>query len=152
MKDIVMTNLKNTLPKVLIYCVRGDHLLVFRHMDAEPHQIGIQVPGGEIRPGQDPLVAGKREAIAATGEEGFAVDGLLGETEYDLSPGRMEIEARSFVLAHPVTSLPKRWVVNRKSDGARLEYFWLPLTGAHVLQAGQGALIGAIADFVRPAS
>ena len=143
---------KTILPKVFVYCVRGDHLLVFRHMDAQPHEIGIQVPGGEIRPGQDPLVAGKREAIAATGEEGFAVDGLLGEADYDLSPGRSEIEARSFVLAHPVTSLPKRWVVNRKSDGARLEYFWLPLTGAHVLQSGQGALIGAIADFVRPSS
>ena len=147
-----MNTPKTILPKVLIYCMRGDHLLVFRHMDAEPHQIGIQVPGGEIRPGQDPLVAGKREAIAVTGQEGFAVDGLLGETEYDLSPGRAEIEARSFVLAHPVTSLPKRWVVNQKSDGARLEFFWLPLSSAHVLQAGQGALIGAIADFVRPAS
>lgn len=146
-----MTMEKTKIDTVRVYCLRGDHLLVFRHMDESAEQIGIQVPGGTIRPGQSPLVAGKREVIAATGQEGFAVDGLLGETEYDLSPGRMEIEVRSFVLAHPITSLPKRWVVNQKSDGARLEYFWLPLTSAHVLQAGQGALIGAIADFVRPA-
>jgi hypothetical protein len=44
----------------------------------------------------------------------------------------------------------QRWPSQELHDGhqppARLERFWIPLRNAHILQAGQGALIGAIFD------
>jgi hypothetical protein len=42
--------------------------------------------------------------------------------------------------------LPERWPSLENHDGTaaptRLECFWIPIAAAHVLQAGQGALLG----------
>ena len=48
--------------KVLCYIVRDGQLLVFRHVDYDLEQVGIQVPAGSIRQGESPEDAAVREA------------------------------------------------------------------------------------------
>ncbi|MEU7570058.1 NUDIX domain-containing protein [Micromonospora sp. NPDC049240] len=144
MPEKVITN------KALCYVVREGRLLVFRHTDFSYEEVGIQVPGGSVRPGEDPAGAAVREAREETGLTGFAVVRKLGEIEYDISPLRFEIQRRHvFELAlHGAT--PERWASQEDHDGEqepnRFECFWIPLRAAHVLQSGQGALVGRLFD------
>ncbi|TBL43330.1 NUDIX domain-containing protein [Verrucosispora sp. SN26_14.1] len=144
MPEKVITN------KVLCYVVREGRLLVFRHTDFSYEEVGIQVPGGSVRPGEDPADAALREAREETGLTGFTVVRKLGEIEYDISPLRFEIQRRHvFELAlHGPT--PERWASQEDHDGEQeptlFECFWIPLQAAHVLQAGQGALVGRLVE------
>jgi len=58
------------------------------------------------------------------------------------------VQRRHFFVAEPTVSLPDRWQSEEAHDGrappTRLECLWIPLAAAHVLQAGQGALIGKL--------
>ncbi|MEJ2816914.1 NUDIX domain-containing protein [Caulobacter sp. CCG-8] len=134
--------------KVVIYCIDRDRLLVLRHPDHSPDAVGLQVPGGSIRDGEDPRAAALRELREETGRQDFEILGDLGEAEYDITPHRFEIQHRVFFLARPTAPLPERWPAIEDHDGleppTRLECFWIPLTDAHVLQSGQGALIGRL--------
>ena len=53
--------------KVYAYITRGDHLLVFRHVDFP--EAGIQIPGGTLEDGEEPDEAVLREAFEETGLE-----------------------------------------------------------------------------------
>ncbi|WP_433496111.1 hypothetical protein ACQP26_08985 [Micromonospora sp. CA-248089] len=74
----------------------------------------------------------------------------LGEFEYDISALRFEIQRRHvFALAlHGAT--PERRASQEDHDGeqepTRFECFSTPLQAAHVLQSGQGALVGRLLD------
>jgi 8-oxo-dGTP pyrophosphatase MutT (NUDIX family) len=131
--------------KAVVYCVRDDKLLVFRHLDYSWEAVGIQVPAGSIREGEAPADAALRELIEETGHSGFVVEAFLGTARYDLTPYRPEIQERSFFRARPTQDLPERWMSQEDHDGeqppTRLECFWIPLAAAHVLQAGQGAML-----------
>ena len=74
----------------------------------------------------------------------------LGETIYDITPYRYEIQHRHVFHLRVHEPTERRWPSQELHDGqqppTRLECFWIPLRDAHVLQAGQGALIGAIFD------
>jgi hypothetical protein len=78
----------------------------------------------------------------------FSVARKLGETIYDITPYRYEIQHRHVFHLHVHEPTERRWPSQELHDGqqppTRLECFWIPLRDAHVLQAGQGALIGAI--------
>ncbi|MBO4160116.1 NUDIX hydrolase [Micromonospora antibiotica] len=144
MPEKVITN------KVLCYVVREGRLLVFRHTDFSYEEVGIQVPGGSLRPGEDPADAALREAREETGLTGFSVVRKLGEVEYDISPLRFEIQRRHiFELALHGTT-PERWASQEDHDGeqepTRFECFWIPLRAVHVLQSGQGVLVGRLFD------
>ncbi|MFB8167246.1 NUDIX domain-containing protein [Kitasatospora purpeofusca] len=136
--------------KVLAYIVRDGRLLVFRHTDHGYEEVGIQVPAGSIRPDETPEDAALREAREETGLSAFTVVRKLGETEYDLTPYRYEVQRRHvfhLALAEPT---PERWAGEESHDGTRpptpFECFWLPLETAHILQSGQGALLGRLFD------
>ncbi|MFG2394661.1 NUDIX domain-containing protein [Streptomyces lavendulae] len=93
---------KVTKEKVLVYVVRDGRLLVFRHSDYSYEEVGIQVPAGSIRPGETPEAAALREAREETGLAGFEIVRELGETEYDISPYRFEIQSgRGAPLGRP---------------------------------------------------
>lgn len=89
-----------------------------------------------------------REAAEETGLSGFSIVAKLGTFDYDASPYVPEIHRRHvfhLTLAEPT---PERWFSQEDHDGqakpTRFECFWIPLTQGHVLQAGQGALLGRL--------
>ncbi len=141
--------MKRAVRKVVVYCVRRGHLLVFRHIDFSADEVGIQVPAGSIRDGEAAEAAALREIEEETGKGGFTIKAFLGRTSYDISPYRAEVQERHFFLASAPQSVPERWVGTEDHDGSapatRFEFFWIPLKHAHVLQSGQGALIGELA-------
>jgi 8-oxo-dGTP pyrophosphatase MutT (NUDIX family) len=135
--------------KVVCYIVRGGRLLVFRHLDQPWDMSGLQVPAGSIEPGESPEAAASREAAEETGLEGFRVVRKLGEVDYDVAPYRAELQHRHVFHLELEGEAPERWVghENDAGDGSpalRLECYWVPLAQAHVLSAGQGALLGRL--------
>ncbi|WP_440068781.1 NUDIX hydrolase [Streptosporangium sp. OZ121] len=141
--------------KVLCYVVRDGRLLVFRHVDESYEEVGIQVPAGTVKPGETPEAAALREAREETGLPGFGIVRKLGTTEYDITPYRFEVQRRHFFHLELTGDAPERWNSQEDHDGegepTRFECFWIPLETAHVLQAGQGALVGRLFDVDPPA-
>ncbi|GAA2611769.1 NUDIX domain-containing protein [Actinomadura fulvescens] len=139
---------KTVTDKVLCYIVGDGRLLVFRHTDFSYEQVGIQVPAGSIRPGETPEEAALREAREETGFTRFTIVRKLGEALYDISPYRFEIQRRHVFQLELTEPTPERWAGQERHDGQReptnLECFWIPLEAGHVLQSGQGALLGAL--------
>jgi len=139
-----------TKEKVLCYIVRDGKLLVFRHTDYSYEEVGIQVPAGSIRPGETPEEAALREAREETGLKNFTIVRKLGETEYDISPYRFELQRRHVFHLDLADPTPDRWKSQEDHDGEQepthFECFWVPLEAAHILQSGQGALLGHLFD------
>ncbi|MBB4914831.1 NUDIX hydrolase [Streptosporangium saharense] len=136
--------------KVLCYVVRDGRLLVFRHTDHGDEEVGIQVPAGSVKPGERPEEAALREAREETGFTRFGIVRKLGEVTYDISPYRFEIQHRHVFHLELTEPTPERWASQELHDGEQeptnFECFWIPLETAHVLQSGQGALLGALFD------
>jgi 8-oxo-dGTP pyrophosphatase MutT (NUDIX family) len=134
--------------KVLCYIVRDGRLLVFRHIDHSYEEVGIQVPAGSIRPDETPEEAALREAREETGFTHFKIVRKLGETTYDISPYRFEIQRRHVFSMELTEPTPERWASQELHDGEQeptnFECFWIPLKAAHILQSGQGALLGTL--------
>ncbi|MFD9593094.1 NUDIX domain-containing protein [Kitasatospora sp. NPDC059973] len=136
--------------KVLAYVVRDGRLLVFRHADNTYEEVGIQVPAGSVRPGESPEDAVLREAREETGLTDFKIVSKLGETEYDMTPYRRELQQRHIFHLELAEDTPERWMSQEEHDGeqppTRFECFWMPLEAAHILQSGQGALLGQLPE------
>ncbi|MFB7545104.1 MULTISPECIES: NUDIX hydrolase [Streptomyces] len=141
---------KVTKDKVLCYVVRDGKLLVFRHTDYSYEEVGIQAPAGSIRAGETPEAAALREAGEETGLSDFKIVRKLGVAEYDMSPYRFELQRRHVFHLELTEPTPERWASQEDHDGVgeptRFECFWIPLEAAHVLQSGQGALLGRLYD------
>ena len=80
--------------KVICYVVRDSRLLVFRHLDEPWDESGLQVPAGSIRAGESPADAALREAAEETGLRTLRLVRKLGETSYDMTPYRDEVQHR----------------------------------------------------------
>jgi 8-oxo-dGTP pyrophosphatase MutT (NUDIX family) len=135
--------------KVVCYVVRGDELLVFRHLDEPWDESGLQVPAGSVEPGESPEEAALREANEETGLHSLRLVRKLGETDYDMSPSRNEVQHRHVFHLSTDEETPPRWASYEEDpdDGSgviRFECFWIPLTRGHVLSGGQGALLGRL--------
>lgn len=139
---------KTLKSKALAYVVREARLLVLRHIDYSYEEVGIQVPAGTIRDGEPPEEAVVREAREETGLTDFRIVRKLGMTEYDMSPYRFEVQHRHVFHLELLQGTPERWESREEHDGeqppTRFECFWIPLQAAHVLQSGQGALLGRL--------
>ena len=136
--------------KVLCYVVRDGRLLVFRHTDYSYEEVGIQVPAGSIQPGETHEEAALRGAREETGLKDFTIVRKLGEFQYDISPYRLEIQNRHVFHLELAEDTPERWASQEDHDGEQepthFECFWIPLEAAHILQSGQGALLGLLSD------
>lgn len=142
--------MKTTKQKVVVYCIRDGKLLVFRHIDYPYEEVGIQVPAGSIKDNEGVAEAALRELREETGRHEFEIVSSLGTATYDMTPYRSEIQERHFFLAKTTLDLPERWQSQEEHDNTqeptRLECFWIPLTQAHILQSGQGALLWKLTD------
>nr|WP_237545602.1 hypothetical protein [Streptomyces sp. SID1046] len=80
----------------------------------------------------------------------FRIVRKLGETEYDISPYRFEIQHRHVFHLELTEPTPERWMSQEDHDSEQeptsFECFWIPLEAAHILQSGQGALLGRLSD------
>jgi 8-oxo-dGTP pyrophosphatase MutT (NUDIX family) len=129
--------------KVLVYVVRDGRLLVSRHTDYSYEEVGLEVPAGSIRDGEPPEEAALREAREETGLTTFTTVRKLGETEYDISPYRFEIQRRHVFRLELHEDTPEWWASQEDHDDMatpkRFECFWIPLEAGRILQSGQGA-------------
>lgn len=135
--------------KVVCYVTHDHHLLVFTH-DTVPIEVaGVQVPAGTIAANESPEHAAVRELYEETGRRGRIVR-KLGVARYDLRPARDEIAVRHFFhVTLPSGDPRERWKAGEPDVPAGHEpiswtCWWLPITDAHVLAAGFGALIGQL--------
>lgn len=142
--------MRNTTQKVVCYVVRAGRLLVFTHLDHPLTRTGVQVPAGTIRAGESAADAAVRETLEETGLRARVLR-ELGVAEYDLAPQRDEVARRTFFQLELEEDAPERWIAGETdpaTGGApeRWECWWMPMTQAHVLSAGLGALLARVAD------
>jgi len=141
---------RRLIRKVVAYVVHDGDLLVFTHDGVPLDVAGVQVPAGSIEPGEEPGVAVVREVLEETGVVAGVIRDL-GVEVYDVWPSKPELHERHFFQLAPVErSVPERWLAGEQdpSDGGRSQRWtcrWIPLERAHVLCAGFGAKLGAIA-------
>ena len=110
------------------------------------------MPAGTIEAGEEPADAAVRETLEETGLAARVIR-ELGSATYDLSPTRDEIARRTFFQLELNEKAPERWTAGEMSPSTAgsvesWECWWMPLTQAHVLAAGLGALIGEIVIIV----
>lgn len=141
---------KTRTNKVVCYVVVQGHLLVFQHLDQPVEEVGVQVPAGTIKPGEDPADAALREAQEETGLTGLRVVGKLGERDYDTSPYRFEVAHRQFFeLTTEHVDLSQTWIAGELDpeggeDSPNWQCWWTPLDKAHVLAAGLSEMVGSL--------
>lgn len=120
--------------KAMIYVTSPQGVLVFEE-PASPH-IGLQVPGGTIEQGEDPLLAAERELYEETGLRPDQPLRLLGSIDFSLKEdGRLYDMRRYYYHASLAGSYPASWehYEMHPSDGGEpilFRLFWLPLIEA----------------------
>jgi ADP-ribose pyrophosphatase YjhB (NUDIX family) len=120
--------------KVYAYVTHGDRLLVFVHPNHP--DAGVQVPGGTLEEGEEPVDGALREAVEETGRADLEVVRFLGEAERDMADfGRNEIHRRFYFHLRCSGSPPERWRhgEHTSSDGIPgpipFDFYWVPLDG-----------------------
>jgi len=132
--------------KVVAYIVRDGRIIVFRHGDDESlDESGIQVPAGTIEPGELPADAALREAHEETGLHGLRLVRYLGAAEYDMRPSQDSVHVRHFFELTIDGEAPENWTIH-EAGHIRFDLYWIPLRQAHVVGAGQAAMIGRLLD------
>lgn len=139
--------------KVVGYVVHDGRLLVFTHDDVAIEVTGVQVPAGSIELAEEPGDAVIREVFEETGIA-TRVLADLGVDHYDVWPSKPELHERHFFVLEPLDGdVPTRWTAGESAPsggGPRQSWtcWWVPLEEAHVLCAGFGSRVGALAQFL----
>lgn len=135
--------------KVLAYITRqtstGPELLIFAHRDYP--EAGLQVPGGTLEEGENPLAGVLREVKEEAGLENFSEVALLGETTY-VATEKKEIHTRTFfqliydavceeTFTHTVSA-------GEEDVGLVFNYRWVKLMEVPELAGEQGEMLGAV--------
>ena len=139
-----------TLPrkdKVMAYITHGRRLLVCRH-PFHP-EAGLQVPGGTMRPGEEPVKAVLREVQEETGLTLLSEPRWLAWQWVDASRfGKQELHRRWFfhLVCHQETPSIWRHFERDPSDGSEspiaLDWYWAPAPAQVPQLAGlQGGLL-----------
>jgi 8-oxo-dGTP pyrophosphatase MutT (NUDIX family) len=140
------------IEKVVAYVVRDDCIAAFIHDDdADPvRESGLQVPAGTCEPGEEPAEAVLREAREESGLTGLRVVRYLGEAVYDMRPYANAVHHRRFFHLAAPGPVPDEWRHVERDGGPGqprpFRFCWLPIRQGHVLAAGHGALLGALAE------
>jgi 8-oxo-dGTP pyrophosphatase MutT (NUDIX family) len=125
--------------KAYIYLTCGRELLVFRQPD-QP-EVGLQVPGGTVDPGESHLIAARREFREETGLAVTQALDMLGEQTvlFDNAMGR-DIHARRLYHARLREGAARRarWehfemTPSAGGDPIRFELFWIDISEALAL-------------------
>lgn len=136
--------------KVICYIVNDGRLAVFMHAEDQDPVVesGLQVPAGTRNDHEDGAAAALREAFEETGLVGLRVVGFLGEADYDMRPYAAAVHRREFYQLAVEADVPEIWRHVERDGGAGeprpFNFRWLPIERAHVLAAGQGAMLGRI--------
>lgn len=140
-----MTRTQITL-KSYAYIVHDHHLLVFEHTQFP--EAGIQVPGGSVELGEDPVDAVIREAMEETGLKSIRVVRPLGKVTRDLGDfGLVGLQER-YYFHLTVDSFPgDEWLGYEMSpsDGSpgpiEFRFYWVPFDQIPSLSGGQDEMI-----------
>lgn len=135
--------------KVLAYITRqtaiGTELLIFAHRDYP--EAGLQVPGGTLDDGEDPLAGVLREVKEETGLENFTSIKLLGETEH-VATEKQEIHHRFFFqLTYDKaceTTFTHTVAAGEADEGLVFLYRWVRLGELPELAGEMGEMIAGI--------
>jgi 8-oxo-dGTP pyrophosphatase MutT (NUDIX family) len=131
------------------YVIQDDRLLVFREIDFPA--AGLQVPGGTLEPGEDPLDGLVRELTEETGRADFVVHDLVGRHTFIFErDGVRHIHDRHFFHVTPNGPWPARWRNFEESPDSGdppvlFEFLWLPLTDPIELAVDLGQALAALA-------
>lgn len=131
--------------KVFAYVTHGDRLLVFRHTMFP--RAGIQIPGGTLRPGEDPVEGVLREVAEETGLRRLDVTGLLGERDVRFPSGPQHW--RFYHLRH-TGELHERWIWHEDDpsgggESIEFELYWVQASeGVPRLARGHAAFLDRV--------
>jgi len=135
--------------KVLAYITRqtkaGPELLIFAHRDYP--EAGLQVPGGTLDQGEDPLTGVLREVKEEAGLENFFSVKLVGKTNY-VATEKQEIHQRHFfqlACEHSgEMTFPHTVTAGEADEGLVFLFRWVLLRDLPDLAADQGAMLAAV--------
>ena len=141
---------RRRIEKVVAYIVCDGRVAVFTHEDdvSPLLESGLQVPAGTLEEGESLEQAVLREAVEETGLTAVRIVRYLGVAEYDMRPYADALHNRHFfhlTVDHPV---PDEWLHIERGGGddtpRPFRFSWLPISRAHALAAGLGAMLGRL--------
>ncbi len=125
------------------YVVARGQLLVFR--EPEFPEVGIQVPGGTLEPGETPEIGVVRELTEELGRTDFDVRDLVATQRFAFDKdGTRHVHDRHYFHVEPQTAWPAAWTHADETPDlggppVHMEFFWIGLTDPSVsLFAGHG--------------
>lgn len=111
--------------KGVAYITRDGRVLFFRALEAP--NLGAELPGGTLVPGEDPVAGVLREAREETGFTEFGAPRPLGIVHYDPGDEKGEIHERHFFEIPLLVEAPSTWE-RKVQEGSGLftfSFFWV---------------------------
>ena len=121
--------------RVYLYIVKNSDILVLRRTDFP--DLGLQIPGGTVKPDEMPIDAAARDAIEETGLAELGTSVILGATVVPSLRSDEDLLEAWFYRIDVKGQVPEVWLHteyhvsdNDNNDKIRFELSWLPMTKA----------------------